>query len=365
MCAMPKQIFISIVSTLLLTSTVIAQKNNPHKIDPQPITTPQISLEQRLGELSKDISDELTDKQKTTIAIANFVDLNGNVSDFGKFLAEELITRLYKTKKLKIVERQRLNNVIAEQKLSLTEIIEASSAKRIGRILGVDAIVAGSITELGNNFRVNARIISTETGELLAAAGTTIAKDQEVCSLISCGAKANLGSRVESQTSSKPDIQLQSTPMPRTEKLIEKPVAKTTEGDFSFVIQSCKLSGQTVTCYIEITNLAEIDLAVWFRGGSQIIDDNGRPYDMTNVELGGRVTSTDGGYFTLISKIPVKGLIRFKEVKTDISQIKLLRFNCKSAERKKVEAWPPRISDMPVYTPIEVDFRDIVLSKDN
>ena len=361
---MRKQIFISGILTLLLTSTIVAQKNNTNKSDPQSFTPPQISLEQRLSELSKDISDELSDKQKTTIAIANFVDLSGNVSDFGKFLAEELITRLYKTKKLKIVERQRLDNVITEQKLSLTELIEASSAKRIGRILGVDAIVAGSITELGNNFRVNARIISTETGELLAAAGTTIAKDQEVCSLISCNSKSNLSSRVETEPSAKSNVQLQSTPVLLTEKNVVKPVAKTTEGDFSFTIQSCKFSGQTVTCYIEITNLAEIDLNVWFRSDSQIIDDDGQSYDLASVELGNRVASTDSGYL-LISKISVKGLISFKGVKSSISQIRLLRFNCLSSQIKKRVPGHVRIIEPPAYSPFQVDFRDIVLIKEN
>jgi len=150
----------------------------------------------------------------------------------------------------------------------------------------------------------------------------------------------------------------------RTDKIVENPVAKTIEGDFSFVIQSCKLSGQTVTCYIEITSLAEIDMIVWFRSDSQIIDDNGQPYNMTNVELGGKVASTNMGY-TLIPKIPVKGLIRFKGVKPNISQIKLLRFSCLSDKRRNRPPSPVTIIDAPAYSPFEIDFRDIALSKEN
>lgn len=164
---MIKPFAVSIVLALLLAVNIVAQKNKPNSAEPKPNPAPQATLEQRLGELSREISDELSDKQKTTVAVAEFVDLNGRSSDFGKFLAEELITRLFKTKKFKVIERQRLDKVIAEQKLSLTEIIEASSVKRIGRILGVEAIVAGTISELGNNYRINARIINTETGELL------------------------------------------------------------------------------------------------------------------------------------------------------------------------------------------------------
>src|ERR1043166_1101029 len=83
----------------------------------------QATLDQRMGELSKQISDGLTENQKQTIAVVEFADLRGNVTDFGRFISEELITRLYQTKKFKVIERQLLNKVVAEQKLSLTGVV--------------------------------------------------------------------------------------------------------------------------------------------------------------------------------------------------------------------------------------------------
>src|SRR5258708_6961566 len=88
------------------------------------ITNSQDTLESRIGELSKQISDGLTENQKRTIAVVEFADLRGNVTDFGRFISEDLITRLYQTKKFKVIERQLLNKVIAEQKLRLTGVIE-------------------------------------------------------------------------------------------------------------------------------------------------------------------------------------------------------------------------------------------------
>jgi hypothetical protein len=52
-------------------------------------------MDQRLTELSKQVSDGLTENQKQTIAVVEFVDLEGRVTNFGRFVAEELITRLY------------------------------------------------------------------------------------------------------------------------------------------------------------------------------------------------------------------------------------------------------------------------------
>ena len=122
-------------------------------------------MDQHLTELSKQISDGLTENQKQTIAVVEFVDLEGRVTTFGRFVAEELITRLYQTKKFKVIERQLLNKIIAEQKLSLGGMIDQVSAQKLGKLLGVDAIASGTVTDLGKSLRVNARLISTNTGE--------------------------------------------------------------------------------------------------------------------------------------------------------------------------------------------------------
>src|SRR4030067_2124246 len=80
----------------------------------------QGNLDQRLNELSEQISNEMTQYDKTTIAVVELTDLRGDITEFGQFLAEELITRLYQTKMFKIIERQLLTKVMDEQKLSLT-----------------------------------------------------------------------------------------------------------------------------------------------------------------------------------------------------------------------------------------------------
>jgi TolB-like protein len=151
-------------------------------------TWAQNALDQRISELSQKISNGLTENQKRTIAVVEFADLRGNVTDFGRFIAEELITHLYETKKFKVIERQLLNKVITEQKLSLTGMIDQMSAQKLGKLLGVDAIASGTVTDLGDSLRVNARLIDTSTAEIFAVASTEIAKDDKVKILTGAGA---------------------------------------------------------------------------------------------------------------------------------------------------------------------------------
>ncbi|HMG75028.1 MAG TPA: FlgO family outer membrane protein [Pyrinomonadaceae bacterium] len=153
----------------------------------------QVTLDQRIGELSKQISDGLTENQKQTIAVVEFVDLEGRVTNFGRFVAEELITRLYQTKKFKVIERQLLNKIVAEQKLSLGGMIDQTSAQKLGKLLGVDAIASGTVTDLGKSLRINARLISTGTGEVFAVAATEVAKDDSVMALMGAGGTGPTG----------------------------------------------------------------------------------------------------------------------------------------------------------------------------
>ncbi|MGC8654500.1 MAG: hypothetical protein ACP5US_10980 [Candidatus Kryptoniota bacterium] len=66
-------------------------------------TYSQGALDQRIGELSQQIAIEMIRNQKTTIAVVEFSDLQGNITDFGWYLAEGLMTRLFQTGKFNVI----------------------------------------------------------------------------------------------------------------------------------------------------------------------------------------------------------------------------------------------------------------------
>lgn len=142
------------------------------------------SLDEGLLDLTNQISSEMSQVDKKKIAVVELVDLNGNVTELGKYISEELITRLFRTKKYRVVERQLLNKILAENKLQLSGIVDETTAKQIGKILGVDAICTGTITDLIDNIKINSRLIDTESGSIFAVASTLIRKDELVRKLL-------------------------------------------------------------------------------------------------------------------------------------------------------------------------------------
>jgi TolB-like protein len=286
----------------------------------------QGGLDQRISELSQQIANKMSARQKTTIAVVEFTDLQGNITDFGRYLAEELITRLYDNEKFKVIERQQLNRVIAEQKLSLSGVIDPASAKQLGKILGVDAIVSGSTTNLAQSLKVNARLISTETGEIFAVASTEIFKDESVIGLLANGTGSSQVQKLAAQTDAKTNSR------------------KINVRDFVFELEACRNSAGSVVCSLTVTNVAPNDRAVqfnavWYSGTmSRMFDEFGGEYVVKNTFLGtymsqGRTYVSN----TLVPQVPMKLRVVFDNVNAEAKTVNLLRIAFQWNDSKRVE----------------------------
>lgn len=141
-------------------------------------------LESGLKLLSEQIAHGMIGENKQKIAVIEFSDLDGNTTELGKYVSEELTTKLFMTNKFNVIERQLLNKILDEHKLKFTGIIDEATAKELGKILGVDAICSGTITDLVSNIKINARLISTESGALFSVAAVQIAKDEVISKLM-------------------------------------------------------------------------------------------------------------------------------------------------------------------------------------
>lgn len=143
-----------------------------------------VGLDDAMAALAGQTAENLKEYDNPVIAIHNFSNLDGTESDFGRFLAEELTTRLFLEGSFQVVERQRLSKIISEHKLFSEGIVDPASAKELGKLSGAEALMIGTITDLGGTVRINARLISTETGLVFAAAATNLTKTPAISSLM-------------------------------------------------------------------------------------------------------------------------------------------------------------------------------------
>lgn len=67
----------------------------------------------------------------------------------GEGMADMLVTELVKSGKYSVIERQELNKIMAEQNLGQSGAVTAQTAAEIGKLLGVELAIFGSVTEFG------------------------------------------------------------------------------------------------------------------------------------------------------------------------------------------------------------------------
>lgn len=123
----------------------------------------------------------------------------GQDIDIGKGVADLLVTNLVKDGSYSIIERKAMDKILAEQNFSNSDRANPASAAKIGKLLGVDAILVGSITQFGNETKnlglggaggnwvghglggfghknskaivgLSARLVDIDTGEIMAVA---------------------------------------------------------------------------------------------------------------------------------------------------------------------------------------------------
>jgi curli biogenesis system outer membrane secretion channel CsgG len=171
--------------------------------------------------------------QKKRVAVLNFEygtvrsaaqAIFGTDQDVGKGISDMLVQKLVQDGKYSVIERNALDKVLGEQNFSNSDRADASTAAKIGRILGVDAIIIGSITQFGRDDQhtnvggggfggygsklgiggvktskskavvgITARLVNTTTGEILAAVTGKGESTRSGTSLVGAGAGGGSG----------------------------------------------------------------------------------------------------------------------------------------------------------------------------
>jgi len=140
-----------------------------------------------VDDLASGITPKVASARKTSVAIVGFSPVMAkprSPDSFSHYLVEELTTKLVTDGKVTVAERSQLDKVMSELKLQSSGTVSDASAKQLGQLLGVDAVLVGSYTDFGGEVRVNQRIVATESGQVLAATSTTIRKTRMVAQLL-------------------------------------------------------------------------------------------------------------------------------------------------------------------------------------
>lgn len=123
--------------------------------------------------VTKELNERTKDKNAKRLAIIYFDNSGGdpNMNALKKGLADMMITDLSNISMLDIVERDKLEAILKEQKLNNSKEFDSETASKLGKLLGAQIILTGGYFDMFGSIRVDARFIDVETGKILKSDG--------------------------------------------------------------------------------------------------------------------------------------------------------------------------------------------------
>ena len=101
------------------------------------------------------------------LAVLDFQSYGGR-QESGRAASDLLVSGLLGPEFYEIVERQRIDEIIAEHKFNLSGMVSDSTIRKMGRILGVDAVIFGTVSgykiESQRGYTTTAGYYNKETG---------------------------------------------------------------------------------------------------------------------------------------------------------------------------------------------------------
>jgi hypothetical protein len=191
-----RRFIFGIFSIFLFYSCVSVEQRTPRISPPETIEksdrdsveqrTSLISLSEAIERSARDIENALD--ANTKIAVVNIAFPS---EAFALYVMEELTNSFVNGKKLIVAERRDLDIIRNELAFQYSGDVSDESMQSIGRMLGAQTIISGSIIEIDNVYRFRVNAINVETAVRVASSSLNFRNDAQIESLKNSRLAAN------------------------------------------------------------------------------------------------------------------------------------------------------------------------------
>jgi TolB-like protein len=144
------------------------ENSDPPKVEEPPPPEPSAEAILPPGALTYDPSKVRQVGNRLTLAVMPLQG-KGDSQAFVEASTDRMVAQLVELRRFKVIERSKLEEVLQEQRLQVSGVVGDRTAVDVGRVAGADAIVVGTVSIIGSTTTVNARVIDTQTSEVLVA----------------------------------------------------------------------------------------------------------------------------------------------------------------------------------------------------
>ena len=226
---------------------------------------------------------------KLKVAVTELSMTDGQSNALGVAVAEKLMTKLVgRIGRFEILERSQIDKTLEELNLNLSDLFDPESVNRVGKRLGADTLVVGTMAEMETTVDLNIRLIQVGTGIVIAMASKKLLKPGEIQEKL--GQKLKRQRQVVRKPASRP-VELEVEIGEEEPSILPMSIEK---NNLVFTLKECKYSGGSVTCSFTVTNKSQTDVEIclyakWLTGPSQasrLYDDLGNEYRAESITFG-------------------------------------------------------------------------------
>jgi hypothetical protein len=137
-----------------------------------------VSLDTGLGNAARYFGERLARGTKVVV-----LDFSSPAPRLAEYVVEELTGYFVNEGSLMVVDRKNLDILKQEMQFQLSGEVDDDTILSIGKKLGAQTIISGSIEPLGNLFRLRIRAIAVETAAIQGINAANIRRDETLSSL--------------------------------------------------------------------------------------------------------------------------------------------------------------------------------------
>jgi len=283
-------------------------------------SSPILSLHaQEVRPVSREIAARVSESGLKSVAVVDFTDLEGNVTNLGRFLSDEMSVELVEgPKKFDVIDRAHLKEVLDEHRLAASGLVDPETVHKLGKIIGADALVTGTITPFNDTVRLSIKVLDTETAKVVAASSMDVPKTPTIAGLmaehtVDPNTKGAVGS-----SGSRPDLK-SSEP---------SPVVSMKANGFTFAAQECKRLDSLLSCSGFVTNRTEnhrlVNINAQTEGISSVVDNSHNQYILQGPSRNRITFGVSGTQQDLEKDIPIKFSISIVDFSTTAKSVNII-----------------------------------------
>ena len=161
--------------------------------------------------------------------------------------------------------------------MSTSGLIDPSTAKELGKIAGVDALITGTVTPFGDSVRLAVKVLNTATARMIGASTSSVPRTSAIEELLSRG----IGAAALPGVSASPGLRGGGPPVGigtafQTQRL-----------KVEAITLGISKKTRIATLTIQVTNLMERELLLALESSNapyRLVDDQGNSFTPTNIQ---------------------------------------------------------------------------------